>query len=54
MESKKIHLPAKRMKVNEQGCIKLTKEAMGCIGGAGERNKPKFTDRCIGNHFAGN
>lgn len=31
MESKKIHIPAKKVTANEQGCIKLTKEAMGAL-----------------------
>lgn len=31
MDNKKIHLPARRMRVNEQGCIKLTKEAMAAL-----------------------
>ena len=31
MGSKKIHIPAMKVTANEQGCIKLTKEAMGAL-----------------------
>ena len=31
MEDRKIHLPARRVSGNDQGCIKLTKDAMSAL-----------------------